>query len=227
MKKIVRQIYTYILLIFNVFYPKFVARNTLFWTVKITNKEKGEVKLKKAYLHKTKIKLSGQKHKISVEGAIYNSVIEVYGTNNKIIFDEGSQVHDATIILRGNDLLFYIGKCSAIGGGRFIIMGQSNHITIGMNCMLSDHLQIWSTDSHPIYDADMNIINPSAPIIVNDGAWIGSCATVLKGVTIGEGAIIGMNSVVTRDIPAHSICVGNPAKVVKSNVTWRCEYINI
>ena len=226
MKHIIKHIYTYILVVFNVFFPKFIIQNTLLWGVKISRREKAEIELKNAYLHKTKIQLSGQKHKISIEGAIYNSVIDVHGTNNRLIFDEKSEIHDATIILRGNDLLLHIGKHSRMGGGRIIVMGQSNQITIGMNCMLADHLQIWSTDSHPIYDVDMNIINPSSPIIMNDGVWIGSCATVLKGVTIGEGAIIGMNAVVTRDVPPHSVCVGNPARVVKSNVTWRREYIS-
>ena len=227
MKYIIKHIYTFILLIFNVFSPKFVARKTLLWNVKIHGGEKGGIAFKQAYLHKTKIKLSGQKHKLSVEGAIYNSVIEVYGTNNRPVFDEGSQVHDATIILRGNDLHFCIGKHSAIGGGRVIIMGQSNHITIGANCMLADRLQIWSTDSHPIYDVDMHIINPSAPVMIKDGVWIGACATVLKGVTIGEGAVIGMNAVVTRDVPPHSVSVGNPARVIRSNVPWQREYINV
>lgn len=227
MKALVRHIYTLVLLVYNVFFTKFAARKSIFWAVKICNKEKGEVVFKHAYLHKTKITLSGQKHKISVEGEIYNTVIEVYGTNNKIVFDEGIQIHNATIILRGNDLLLYIGKDSRMGGGRIIIMGQSNRITIGKECMLSDHLQIWSSDSHPIFDADMNIINPSLPIIIHDNVWIGSCVTVLKGVTIGEGAIIGMNSIVTRDVPSHSVCVGNPARMIRSNVSWRREYISI
>ena len=227
MKLIVKRIYTHILLLINVLFPKFKARNSLFWDVKIRCQKPCEIKLDHAYLHKTKITMSGQQHQMLVEGAIYNSVVMVYGTNNRLIVDKGSEIHDANIIVRGNDLLFHIGKQSKIGGGRFVIMGQSNQITIGMNCMLADQLQVWSTDSHPIYDADMHIINPSSPIIIHDGVWIGACATVLKGVTIGEGAIIGMNAVVTRDVTPHSINVGNPAKAVKSNVTWRREYISI
>ena len=227
MKYIIKRIYTYIMLVFNVFFPKFIARNALLWNVKISCQEKAGIELKNAYIHKTKIKMVGQGHKISVKGRIYNSEIEVHGRNNKLIFEEESEMHDTTIIVRGNDLLFYIGKNSRMGGGRIVIMGQSNKITIGINCMLSDQLQLWSTDSHPIYDADMKVLNPSSPIIINDGVWIGSCATILKGVTIGEGAIVGMNSVVTRDVPSHSICVGNPAKTVRSNVTWQREYISM
>lgn len=60
----------------------------------------------------------------------------------------------------------------------------------------------------------------SAPVHIGNGCWIGERAVILPGVTIGEKSIIGANSVVTRDIPAYSIAVGMPAKVVK---TWDFE----
>jgi acetyltransferase-like isoleucine patch superfamily enzyme len=54
------------------------------------------------------------------------------------------------------------------------------------------------------------------PVVVKDKAWIGFNVSILKGVTIGEGAVIGACSVVTRDIPAYAVAVGNPARVVRS-----------
>jgi galactoside O-acetyltransferase len=53
------------------------------------------------------------------------------------------------------------------------------------------------------------------PIRVCEGAWIGARVIVTKGVTIGEGAICGMGSVVTRDVPPYTIVAGNPARVVR------------
>ena len=53
-------------------------------------------------------------------------------------------------------------------------------------------------------------------IVIEDNVWIGERATVKKGVTIGEGAIIASNSVVTHDVPPFTIAAGNPARVVKS-----------
>jgi len=225
MKHIVKHFYSYIVLIINCFFPRFRARNTLFWNIKIGGRR--VVRLKNAYLHKTRINVSGRQHKIFIKGSIYNSEINVYGMNNRIMIGESCDVHDANITLRGNNLLFYIGKNSRIGGGRFIVMGQSNKIVIGTNCMLSDQLELWNTDSHPICDMDMNVINPSAPIIIKNSVWIGAHVTVLKGITIGEGAIIGMNAVVTRDVQSQSVCVGNPARVVRSNVTWKREFITV
>lgn len=56
----------------------------------------------------------------------------------------------------------------------------------------------------------------SAPIVIEDDAWIGFDAVILKGVTIGQGSIVAARSVVTKDVPPYSVVAGNPARVVKS-----------
>jgi acetyltransferase-like isoleucine patch superfamily enzyme len=55
------------------------------------------------------------------------------------------------------------------------------------------------------------------PVRICRGAWIGQNAAILKGVTVGEGAIIGINSVVVTDVPPHTVAMGNPARVVVKN----------
>lgn len=64
----------------------------------------------------------------------------------------------------------------------------------------------------------------SAPIHVEENAWIGMDALILKGVTIGKGAIVGARSVVTKDVPPYSIVAGNPAKVVKVLVNSQNQF---
>ena len=54
----------------------------------------------------------------------------------------------------------------------------------------------------------------SSPIKISRGAWIGLRTIILKGVTIGEGAVVGAGSVVTKDVPAWTIVAGNPARVI-------------
>jgi galactoside O-acetyltransferase len=54
-----------------------------------------------------------------------------------------------------------------------------------------------------------------APVTIGDKAWIGFGASILKGVTIGEGAVVGAKSVVTRDIPAYAVVAGNPARIIR------------
>jgi acetyltransferase-like isoleucine patch superfamily enzyme len=54
-----------------------------------------------------------------------------------------------------------------------------------------------------------------APVIIRRGAWVGARSMILKGVTIGEGAVVGMGSVVTRDVPARVVVAGNPARTIR------------
>ena len=59
------------------------------------------------------------------------------------------------------------------------------------------------------------------PIIIGDHVWIGKNALILKGVTIGNGAIVAAGSVVVKDVSAKTLVAGNPAKVIKDNVEWK------
>ena len=55
----------------------------------------------------------------------------------------------------------------------------------------------------------------SAPIVIGDSVWIGEYAAILKGVTIGTGAVVASHAVVTKDVPPYTVVAGNPARVVK------------
>ena len=82
-------------------------------------------------------------------------------------------------------------------------------VLVGPNCG-------FYTAIHPLDAAQRSSGQESAsPITVGDDVWLGGNVTVLPGVTIGNGAVIGAGSVVTRDIPAHVLAVGNPCRVVK------------
>ncbi len=56
---------------------------------------------------------------------------------------------------------------------------------------------------------------PERPVSIGNDVWIGARVIILPGVTIGDGCVIGAGAVVTKDVPAYSVCAGNPAKVVK------------
>lgn len=89
-----------------------------------------------------------------------------------------------------------------------------NNVLIGSGCLISD------TDSHPINWEDRlydrNKKTRKAPIVIKDNVFIGARSIILKGVTIGEGAVVGAGSVVSKDVPPYSIVCGNPARVVKT-----------
>lgn len=58
-------------------------------------------------------------------------------------------------------------------------------------------------------------LSESAPVVIGDVVWVGAGCLILKGITIGEGAIVARNSVVTKDVPPYTVVAGFPAKVVK------------
>lgn len=110
----------------------------------------------------------------------------------------------------------YIGEYVHIGCNHRIIIG--NDVLMGSKIYITDH-------NHGVYRGERQD-SPDIPpanrpltedesVEIGDRCWIGEFVTILPGVTIGEGCIIGSQSTVTRDIPPNSIAVGSPARVVK------------
>jgi len=93
-------------------------------------------------------------------------------------------------------------------------ISAATSISIGDSCMMASSAYITDADWHGIHDRT-DYIGKTAPISIGNNVWIGDSAIVCKGVTIGDNSIIGAGSVVTRDIPANTVAVGNPAAVVR------------
>jgi len=105
-----------------------------------------------------------------------------------------------------------IGNYGVINPG--VRISSANSITIGDSCLLAMNCYLSDADWHDVHH---RIYAPgnSAPIVLKDNVWVGDSALVTKGVTIGENSIVGAYSVVTKDVPANTIVVGNPARIVK------------
>lgn len=155
-------------------------------------------------------RISNYQHDISKltigDGSIIDGIIQVFPYGNGVSI--------------GNNC--YVGELSRIWA--------ANRIEIGNNVLISHNVNIIDTDSHEInyQEREESAIlqlrrglpnNPgkvkTAPIIIKDNAWISYNVSILKGVTIGRGAIIGCGSVVTHDIPDFWLAAGNPAKLIK------------
>lgn len=92
-----------------------------------------------------------------------------------------------------------------------------NEVEIGEGCAISENVVIRDSDNHKIIGAEKN---ETAPIKIGNRVWIGMNAVILKGVTIGDGAVVAAGAVVNHDVPANSLVAGVPAKVIKQDVSW-------
>ena len=100
------------------------------------------------------------------------------------------------------------------------IINCFSYIEIGSGTYISDDVRIQDSDNHTVYENGV-AKEQTKPIIIGDHVWVGKNAIILKGVTIGEGAVVAAGSVVVKDVPSKTLVAGNPAKVIKENVEWK------
>ena len=124
-------------------------------------------------------------------------------------------------LMEGTGITLRIGKNVVLND--YIHITALKAVTIGDNVLMASHIYI-SDCQHGFYHGEKQSSpeeNPMyrkyyiSPVSIKENAWIGEHVSILPGITIGKGSIIGANSVVTHDIPDYSIAVGIPAKVIK------------
>jgi len=106
------------------------------------------------------------------------------------------------------------------------LSGSGRSITIGKHCLFAS-VRARTSDSHHIID-DLTgaILNPAGDIMISDRVWIAEDVLLLKGAVIGAESVIGARSLVNTDIPPHSLAAGTPAKVIRSNISWRYSAVS-
>jgi probable biosynthetic protein (TIGR04098 family) len=113
----------------------------------------------------------------------------------------------------------------SIGDHTFVAHGCSFHVaasvTMGRRCLLAGQVRIRDFDGHPVDAARRQANMPTPPegikpVRIGDDVWIGNNALILKGVTIGDRAVVAAMSVVAHDVPADTLVAGNPARAIKS-----------
>jgi acetyltransferase-like isoleucine patch superfamily enzyme len=152
---------------------------------------------------------------------------------NVIGLSEAIEIGENTLIA-GEVMTFKHGGRVKVGSYCYIgersKIWSLDQIQIGDRVFISHNVNIHDTNSHPIdakarhehfkqilavgYPSD-SIGIYSSPIFIEDDVWIGFNSTILKGVTIGKGSIIGASSVVTKDVPPNTIVAGNPAIIIR------------
>ena len=161
---------------------------------------------------------------------IYNGAVIINRHQNPDLIHIGAHTH-----VKGELQLLAQGGCIKIGDycyiGEQTRIWSCEKIVIGNRVLIAHNVNIHDNISHPINSSDRHRdykrilgLNKESPQLFNlhpdgveikDDAWIGFNASILKGVTVGKGAIIGAGSVVTEDVPDLAVVVGNPAKIIK------------
>lgn len=158
------------------------------------------------------------------KSVIYRSVRKDIVPFHVFSMGSSSVIEDYTIVNNAvGDVV--IGNRTRIGLGNTII----GPVTIGNKVNLAQNVVI-SGLNHHYEDVGMAIAEQGVhtmPVIIEDDVWIGANSVILPGTMIGEHVVIGAGSVVTKDVPAYSLAVGNPASVVKQYDIENKQWIRI
>lgn len=169
-----------------------------------------------------------------------SSTLSFKEKNSSVTIGRNVQINTCQIEIGRNSELFIGDECFLsgkltvglnsriwIGGGLSVTKNltaravESTSIEIGEDCLFGSDIVIRTTDGHPVYDAATGQrINQSRSIKIGRHVWIADRAVVLKGVEIGNASVVGVGSVVTKSVGNNCITAGNPARVVRTGVTW-------
>jgi acetyltransferase-like isoleucine patch superfamily enzyme len=142
---------------------------------------------------------------------VFGSPIEV-GDCVNVIASRDRKVRLTVWTDRENPTGIRIGNYCLICPG--VRLSSATEILVGDNVMFAYGAYVTDSDWHGIYDR-VEVVGRSAPVHIENNAWIGDSVIVCKGVTIGENSVVGAGSVVTSSVPANTIAAGNPARVIK------------
>lgn len=194
----------------------------IFKSSKIRNEEGNTILLKGKKIQKCDIKIKGKNNILILEenSILRKTKIRVEGENHKIVIGKNSMINRTMIEIYDNNGDLIIGNNVSFAKVRFI-MGEGKNVTIGDEALFSYDIEIRNTDSHRIFNEGEDIVtNIGKDIVIKKHVWIGAGSKILKGVTIGEGAIVGGNSVVVKNVEANTIVAGNPAKKIREKIYW-------
>lgn len=196
--------------------------------------------LKNVRLYKTRIKIENGNYLILNDESYLDSVeITIKGKNNRVIVGRNTKI-TGKLEVKSNGSLIEIGDCSNIDSEIVIFSGDNNIVSIGKNvkiyqgklsssydnnfikigdeCLISNSI-IRNNDAHKIYKNEI-LINKGKGIIIKDRIWLAANTVVLKGVTINSGNVIGIGSIVTKDIINENSIIVKGERVVEENIRW-------
>lgn len=194
--------------------------------------------------------IQGKGNVLQAQGArLINVELDIIGDDNQIILGQGGVFQNVRFRLRGNNHRIEFGpncritrgaliwfedeRCSLqVGAGttmvevHIAVTEPGSKVIIGEDCMFANDIDIRSGDSHSIVDAvSGERLNFAEDVIIGSHVWIAPHVVVLKGVHVGDHSVIATGSIVTKSCPPNTLVAGNPARVVRSGISWKRERI--
>jgi carbonic anhydrase/acetyltransferase-like protein (isoleucine patch superfamily) len=151
------------------------------------------------------------------------ATLTVIGDNNHFRLGHGCTINGFV------NLLSPTGSTLSIGAGTTMVqvsiqLHEPGEITFGEDCMVSSQVYVSLSDIHPIYDrATGQRINAAASITIGNHVWLGLRSMIMKGATIGDGAVVAAGAILSGPAPANTVMAGVPARVARENIVWRRE----
>lgn len=131
---------------------------------------------------------------------------------------------DNFTMCEGSSIILHRGAKIILGGKGYInertTIECADRIEIGRETIISSDVRISDTDVHTCIHPTEEKGN-TLPIVIGRHVWIGRSAIILKGVHIGDNAIVAAGAVVASDVPANALVAGVPAKVIKTDINWK------
>ena len=155
------------------------------------------------------------------------TTVEFHGSNARCKIGASGPPRSFSALIRlGEDCLVEIGAGVTTATRAFIATCEGTRLIVGDDCMLASNIQLRTDDAHPIFDVRTGLrTNPSEDIIIGAHVWLAYGACCLGGAQIGDGSVIGMNSLVTGVIPNNCVAVGSPARVVRRDIAWERPHL--
>ena len=159
------------------------------------------------WYHKRRLKSCGK-------GIFFDRGIEIMRYPKNISIGGNAVVKEGAKICSCNEKAeIFIGANTTVGYHTYIF--ASNKIEIGDNCLIAPFVYLVDSDHSIQKDLLINMQpNITAPIVIGNDVWISTGAKVLKGIKIGDGAVIAAGSLVNEDVPAYTIVGGIPARAI-------------
>ncbi|MBP0492304.1 acyltransferase [Pararoseomonas indoligenes] len=173
--------------------------------------------------HHLRILFGGRKNCIAVIGGegVLAGQVSFEGDDHLLVFNGRDTCH-VNMTFRARHGALFFGKGATSNAADFLVEGPRRCIILGDDGMVAYRVSLRTSDSHGIISLDdpTAALNPPASVVLEPHVWIAKDAVVSRGVRVGRGAIIAMNTIVTADVAPCTLVGGVPMRVLRERVTW-------